>query len=191
MLVTKSRMSAFSTVGLEKHAKDPVHLAGRDAAVDSEEGNFVMKCRRAAVYSGMVDRSDYVSVLNGKASPRTSETDRVRVQEGKLRELNGDFRDQNCTKRRYIEELAESIRLKKENQQLEVEAQQLRAQFRELFGHEEEVLTEPGKTPQLEMNMIAKRGVALSRAVVLDGKVGSMNLGGNREMYGNRRSKFN
>ena len=108
-------MAAFSTVGLEKHAQDLVHLAGRDA-MDSEEGNFVVKCRHAAVYSSLVDRSADVSVLNGKASPRTSETDRVRVQEGKLRELNGDLRVQNYAKRTYNEELAESIGLKKKNQ---------------------------------------------------------------------------
>mmetsp|Transcript_33713 Transcript_33713/g.61307 ORF Transcript_33713/g.61307 Transcript_33713/m.61307 type:complete len:540 (+) Transcript_33713:475-2094(+) len=141
-MVTKARMAAVSTVGLEKHVKDPVHLAGRDAAVDSEEGNFVVKCRHAAVYSGMVDCSADV-VSNGL--PITSETDRVCVQEGKLRELNGELRDQNDAKRRYIEALEDSIRLKKENQQLEVEAQQLRAQFRDVFGYEEEVLMEPGK----------------------------------------------
>uniref|UniRef100_A0A7S3Y1T1 CCHC-type domain-containing protein n=1 Tax=Heterosigma akashiwo TaxID=2829 RepID=A0A7S3Y1T1_HETAK len=136
-------MAAFSMVGLERHAQDPVHLAGRDA-MDSEEGNFVIIiCQHATVYSGIVDRSD--DVLNGKAMPRTSETDRVRVQEGKLRELNGELRDQNDAKRRYIEALEDSIRLKKENQQLEVEAQQLRAQFRDVFGYEEEVLMEPGK----------------------------------------------
>ncbi len=83
-MVAKTRMAAFSTVGLEKHAKDPVHLAGRDAAVDSEEGNFVVKCRHAAVYIA----AWLIAVLNGKGLPITSETDRVRVQEGKLRELN-------------------------------------------------------------------------------------------------------
>ena len=140
-MVAIEAFAAFSTVGLEKHAKDPVHfLAGRDA-MDSEEGNFVVKCRHDAVYSSMVDRSADVSI--------TSETDRVRVQEGKLRELNGELRDQNYAKRRYIEALEDSIRLKKENQQLEVEAQQLRAQFRDVFGHKEEVLTEPGKRLQL------------------------------------------
>uniref|UniRef100_A0A7S3Y1M8 Uncharacterized protein n=1 Tax=Heterosigma akashiwo TaxID=2829 RepID=A0A7S3Y1M8_HETAK len=108
-MVTKARMAAVSTVGLEKHAKDPVHLAGRDAAVDSEEGNFVVKCRHAAVYSGMVDCSADV-VSNGL--PITSETDRVRVQEGKLRELNGDLWAENCAMRKRIEELAELIRLK-------------------------------------------------------------------------------
>ena len=143
-MVTKTRMAAFSTVGLEKHAKDPVHLAGRDAAVDSEEGNFIVKCLACCgIYSGMVDcRADVVS--NGLPMI-TSEADRVCVQEGKLRELNGELRDQNYAKRRYIEALEDSIRLKKENQQLEVEAQQLRAQFRDVFGYEEEVLMEPGK----------------------------------------------
>ena len=68
-----------------------------------------------------------------------------------MRELNGDLRAQNFAMRKYNEELSESIRLKKENQQLEVQAQQLRAQFCELFGHEEEVLTEPGKRLQLGM----------------------------------------
>ena len=69
-MVTKRGMAAFSTAALEKHAQDLVHLAGRDA-MDSEEGNFIiMKCRPAAVYSGMVvDRSANVSVLNGKVSP--------------------------------------------------------------------------------------------------------------------------
>ena len=80
--------------------------------MDSEEGNFVLKCRHAAVYIA----AWLIAVLNGKGLPITSETDRIRVQEGKLRELNGDLRDQNCAKCRYIEELAHSIRLKKENQ---------------------------------------------------------------------------
>jgi len=109
-MVTKRGMAAFSMVGLERHAQDPVHLAGRDA-MDSEEGNFVIIiCQHATVYSGIVDRSD--DVLNGKAMPRTSETDRVRVQEGKLRELNGDLWAENCAMRKRIEELAELIRLK-------------------------------------------------------------------------------
>ena len=54
LLIVKVKMAAieafaaFSTVGLEQHAKDPVHLVGRDA-MDSEEGNFVVKCRHAAL----------------------------------------------------------------------------------------------------------------------------------------------
>ena len=64
-MVAKRGMAAFSTVGLEKYAQDPVHLAGRDA-MDSEEGNFVMKYRCAAVFSGIIGHSKYVSVLNGK-----------------------------------------------------------------------------------------------------------------------------
>ena len=48
-MVAIEAFAAFSTVGLEKHAQDLVHLAGRDA-MDFEEGNFVMKCRHATVY---------------------------------------------------------------------------------------------------------------------------------------------
>jgi len=85
----------------------------------SVEGNFVTKCRRAVVISGMVDRNNkYVSVSTGKSSPITSETDRVCVQEGKLRELNADLCPQNGAKQRYNKELAQSSRLKEENQQL-------------------------------------------------------------------------
>eukprot|EP00639_Heterosigma_akashiwo_P032897 CAMPEP_0194717874 /NCGR_PEP_ID=MMETSP0296-20130528/9485_1 /TAXON_ID=39354 /ORGANISM="Heterosigma akashiwo, Strain CCMP2393" /LENGTH=74 /DNA_ID=CAMNT_0039618931 /DNA_START=402 /DNA_END=626 /DNA_ORIENTATION=- len=52
MVATKRGMAALSTVGLKQHAQDLVHLAGRDD-MGSEEGNFVMKCWRAAVYDGV------------------------------------------------------------------------------------------------------------------------------------------